>query len=70
MEKIINMKNENIAESAISLIEMGIKNKHKRTILEAYDMVESEVFSWDGVDDSLYFKWDELANVANEVLYS
>jgi hypothetical protein len=68
METIIGTKSENLAKSAITHLKIGIKAKHKKTILEAYDM--SDGFEWDNVDDSLYSEWDELVDVANDILYS
>lgn len=57
-----------IAESAINLLKQGIANQNKNMILQSYQAIEHESFSWDGLD-VLFMEWDELVNESNDILY-
>lgn len=63
------MKNKLLAIKAIEKLREGITKKNKAQLLEAYEMVEDESFSWDGMD-GLFEEWNQLVEQVNEILYS
>lgn len=65
-----NLKQRKLtAISAIEQLRIGIEREHKPTILEAYDLVEDENFSWNGLD-VIFMEWDDLVSEANDIIYS
>lgn len=58
------------AELATTLLRTGIKNKSKVQIMAAYDLVETDEFSWDDLDDLFNEFFEELVEKANDIIYS
>jgi hypothetical protein len=56
------------AIQATEALKTAIKAKNKKAILKAYDLVESEAFSWDNLDAE-FNEFDNLAETANDILY-
>jgi hypothetical protein len=64
-----NISNSDLAASAIDKLREGIKTKHKATIIEAYNMIEIDNFSWEEID-TMYLEWDNLIDDANDIIYN
>jgi hypothetical protein len=56
-----------IALSSIEHLKGGIDRCNKILILEAYDAIADDDFSWEGLDVP-YMEWDDLLDEANDVL--
>jgi hypothetical protein len=67
MEKNNNMYTK--AESALNLLRDGVTSDNKTKILEAYNIIEAEDFSWDNLE-VIFMEWDDLIEEANNILNS
>ena len=56
-----------IAHSAVTLLRDGVNSDSKTKILAAYNAIEDETFSWNGLD-VIYMEWEELMDEANQIL--
>lgn len=57
------------ARQAIDLLKVAIKKESKSLILAAYELVETDEFSWDDLDNE-WSEWSDLEELANDIIYS
>ena len=65
----MNDKNRSTAQTAIKRLSEAVRQRKAHLILAAYQLVEADTFSWDGLDD-LAEKWDALVERGNDIVYS
>lgn len=63
------IESEPILKMWIKTLQVSIKNKNKKAILNCYEVFEEKDFDWDKYPK--YFKqYDKLVDAGNNILYS
>lgn len=63
-------RKEEIAETAVLILQEGVDNMDSELILEAYSIVERDSFDWDDYPDHIFEDWDKLTDEANDIINS
>lgn len=54
----------------LTRLEVAVKNKDKKGILEAYTAFEEDGFEWDDYPNKSFDEYDMLVGMGNDILYS